>query len=152
MDQELRTTGLAHLVSGLGGGAPGYHLLGMSVLGHTLGADSRITGVCAALTTALPLFFGAGIVTLFPTVVLGGLLIFLGLDFLHTWLWQTVRQLPRRESMTVPLMLVVSIAVGALEGTAAGLVAAVIAGLVLQLLTSRMAHARDHLWIAVSAA
>jgi SulP family sulfate permease len=125
LDQELRNTGLAHLVSGVGGGAPGYHLLGMSTLGHTLGADSRVAGVSAALITAVPLLFSASIVALFPKVLLGGLLIFLGLDFLHTWLWQNRRQLPLSDYLILLLILAVSIACGFLEGVAIGLVAAI---------------------------
>jgi SulP family sulfate permease len=125
LDQELRNTGLAHLVSGVGGGAPGFHLLGMSTLGHTLGADSRVAGMCAALITAVPLLFSASIVALFPKVLLGGLLIFLGLDFLHTWLWQNRRQLPLSDYLILLLLLAVSIACGFLAGVAVGLVAAI---------------------------
>lgn len=126
LDRELRATGLANIMSGIGGGAPGYPLLGMSVLGHTLGAESRVAGVCAALVTAVPLVFGASIVTLFPKVLLGGLLIFLGLDFLSTWLWQTRRRLPLSDSLTILLILAVSIAGGFLAGVAVGLVAAML--------------------------
>lgn len=126
LDRELRTTGLAHLVSGVGGGVPGYHFLSMSVLGHTLGAESRVAGVCAALLTAVPLICGAGMVALFPRVVLGGLLIFLGVDFLYTWLWQTRRRLPVSEYLLIPLILVVSMASGFLAGVAVGCVAAVL--------------------------
>ena len=125
-DHELRITGLGHLLAGLGGGMPGHHAISMSTLSHSLGAHSRFVGVCGTLVIALPLVFSADLVTIFPKVLLGGLLIYLGLDFLYTWLWRTVERVPLSDYLTILLILTVSIAFGFLEGIGVGLIITVI--------------------------
>ncbi len=59
LDRELRSTGLANLLSGLGGGTPGFMALSLSALGYRLKAGSRLVGIFSAGLCGLALFFGA---------------------------------------------------------------------------------------------
>jgi SulP family sulfate permease len=125
LDQELRTTGIGNLVAALGGGLPGFHALSLSALVQRIGAPGRAVGLVAAGIIGLTLVFGTAVVAAMPTVLVGGLVIFLGLSFLIEWVIDSARELPRADHLVVLLILVVIAAVGFLEGVAVGLVAAV---------------------------
>lgn len=82
LNRELRATGIANLIAGLGGGIIGFHGLGTSTLSYAkIGARSRLVGVANAIGIAAILLAGASVVSLFPKPVLGGVALFLGLDF-----------------------------------------------------------------------
>ena len=85
LNHELQSAGLANLVAGLGGGPAGYHALSLSALGHRVGASTRLVGLLAGGLCGVMLFFGASIISFFPKLVLGGLLLFLGLAFVVEW-------------------------------------------------------------------
>jgi SulP family sulfate permease len=72
------------------------------------------------------LFTGDALLTLFPKPVLGGLLLFLGLDFLVAWVYDAWFKLPRIDYGVVILILTVITLVGFLEGIGLGVVLAVI--------------------------
>jgi SulP family sulfate permease len=126
LDQELRTTGVANLVAGLGGGMVGYHSLSVSTLVLSMRAQSRLTGLIVVATCALTLVAGTSVLALFPKPVLGGLLMFLGLSFLVNWVYDARARLPRSDYLVVLLILVTVGTVGYLEGVAIGIVAAAI--------------------------
>ena len=48
LDRELRSAGLANLLSGMGGGTPGFQALSLSALGYRLKASGRLVGVFSA--------------------------------------------------------------------------------------------------------
>lgn len=124
-NRELRTAGAASAAAGLVGGIPGFHVLGTTKLTRRLGADARWAGILAAAVCIGALALGASVLSLFPRVVLGALLLFLGLEFLVEWLWDTRRAMPRSEYAIV-LAIVLAIAIwGILVGVAIGLVLAI---------------------------
>lgn len=125
LNHELQVAGIANLVSGLGGGMPGYHALSLSVLGHRMGTNSRLVGLFSALVCAVVLIFGASILTYFPKPVLGGLLMFLGLSFLVEWVYDAWFKLPRADYVVVLLIVGVVAVFGFLEGVGVGLLAAI---------------------------
>lgn len=125
-DHELRTAGIASAVSGLAGGIPGYHALGYAKLVRRLGANARWTGMAAAGVCLGALALGASVLSLAPRFVLGALVLFLGLEFMVEWLWDTRRTIPRSEYAIV-LAIVLAVAVwGILVGVALGLGLAII--------------------------
>ena len=126
LNRELKAAGIANLFTGAVGGLAGYQQLGMSTMTHRVGAASRWTGLAAALVCAVALFEGATLMSLFPKVVLGGLLLFLGLSFLVEWVWQAWFKLPRADYAVVILILLCTALLGFLEAVAVGLAAAVV--------------------------
>lgn len=126
LNRELKAAGVANLVAGMAGGFTGYQQLSMSAMSHRVGAASRLTGLVAALVCAVALFQGAALMSLFPKVVLGGLLLFLGLSFLIEWVWQAWFKLPRTDYAVVVVILLATALLGFLEAVAVGLAAAVV--------------------------
>lgn len=121
LNRELRVTGLANIVAGLGGGPSGYHLLGATALGQRMGAKSRIVTVTAALVCGLVLLAGGAFISYLPVALLSSLLLVLGLSFLIDWVYDAWFKLPRTEYIIVLVSLVVIATVGFLEGVGVGI-------------------------------
>jgi sulfate permease, SulP family len=121
VNRELKVVGMANALSGLGGGPVGYHILSTSILSHKLGPNGRLVSVVAVMLYAFTLAYGADFLMLFPTFVLGGILFFLGLDFLVTWLVASRHGLSHSEYGIVVLIALVMVGIGVLEGVAFGL-------------------------------
>jgi SulP family sulfate permease len=125
LDRELQVTGLANLLAGLGGSSPGYPALSLSVLGQRLGGNGRITGLVSAGLCGITLFYGASLIALFPKVVLGGTLLFLGLSLLVEWIYEAWFKLSKVEYGLVLVILVIIATFGFLTGVIVGLIVAV---------------------------
>jgi SulP family sulfate permease len=126
LNRELRSTGLANALSGLGGGPVGYLALSLSALGHKMGSRSRFTGIIAATLCAVTLFSGAALLSFLPRLIVGGLLLFLGLSFLIEWVYDAWFRMPRTDYLIVLLILLVIAVRGFLDGVGLGLVIAVV--------------------------
>jgi sulfate permease, SulP family len=120
-DAELRTTGMANLVAGGFGGAPGFTGLSMTLLANRMGAKARSVGVATALMLAFMLPFAGELAGAMPTFVAAGLMIALGVELIHDWLWRTRRQLPRMEWLVVLAIPLGMAAFGFMGGMALGL-------------------------------
>jgi SulP family sulfate permease len=107
LNRELRVAGFANILSGLGGGAIGYHALDMSTLCYRTGARSRLPGLVAGAICAVILFAGVPLLAFIPTPILGGLLLFVGLGFLVEWVVDGWSKLPRSDYAVVLLILIV---------------------------------------------
>jgi SulP family sulfate permease len=126
LNRELQAAGFASLLSGLGGGMAGYHALSLSALSYRIGARGRLPGLLAGAICVALLFTGSALLAFFPVPILGGLLLFLGLDFLVDWVVRGWSRLSKPEYAVVLLILVVIAAAGFLVGVAVGLVAMII--------------------------
>lgn len=125
LDREARGLGLGNMLASLGGGVPGYHDLGETMLGaRMLGGPSRLVGVIMAAVAAGALLGGAPLLAMLPVGVFAGLLIYLGLDLLHDWLWLERARLPAQDFAIVALILGVAVGFGFFPAVAAGLAAA----------------------------
>jgi sulfate permease, SulP family len=126
LNRELRVGGTATTAVGFAGGIPGFHALSLTTLVQRLGADPRGSAFVAAGVCVLALAAGASLLALVPRVVLGGLLLFLGLEFLIEWLFDARKTMPRGERV-IPWAIAAAIALwGLLPGVALGLVLAVV--------------------------
>ena len=125
LDRELRSAGLANLLSGLGGGTLGFQALSLSALGFRLKASGRLVGVFSACVCGLALLFGAPLLTLLPKPVIGGLLLFLGLSFLVEWVYDAWFKMSKRDCIIILLILVAMNAIGVLQGVGLGLLVAI---------------------------
>jgi sulfate permease, SulP family len=125
LNRELRAAGAAQLAAGLLGSPPGYHMLSLSLLGHRMGAHSRLFGGVVAVIFGLAFLFGAELLALVPRVVLGGMVSYLGLSLLVEWLYDTWFRLPRLDYALIALILALIAVFGILPGMTAGLAIAV---------------------------
>jgi SulP family sulfate permease len=82
--------------------------------------------VAAGILCAVIAVAGAGLLAFFPKAILGGLLLFLGLDFLYEWVVAGWSKLSRTDYAVVILILVVIGATNFLIGVGVGLVATII--------------------------
>jgi SulP family sulfate permease len=126
IDHELRAAGVANILSGLGGGMIGYQALSESALSFRLGARGRLVGVGIGVITILILFTSASILTFFPKMILGGLLLFLGIEFLVEWVISGWKKLSRIDYSIVMLILIVIATTDFLMGVGIGLLATVL--------------------------
>jgi SulP family sulfate permease len=127
LDRELKAAGFANLVAGAGFGLAGYHGLGLSVLANRSGSNSRLVGLVSAAMCGALLLFGASVLTYIPKVIVGGMLLYIGLDFfLYEWVVVTWSKLPRLDYALIILILIVIGVAGFLQGVAFGVVIAVV--------------------------
>jgi len=120
-DAELRTTGIANIVAGGFGGAPGFTGLSMTLLANRMGAKARSVGIATAVMLALMLPFAGELAGAMPTFVAAGLMIALGIELIHDWLWRSRQQLPRSEWLVVLAIPLGMAAFGFMGGMALGL-------------------------------
>ena len=123
---ELRDAGLLNVVSGVFGGTPGYHALSLTTLADRMNVDARATGLIASLVPLTAVVFGAAAIALIPRMIVGGVLVFLGLEFIVDWVWDKRRTLPTVEYAVVLVIFAGIIAKGFLPGVVIGLVMAVV--------------------------
>ena len=126
LNRELRAAGYANIVSGMGGGIVGYHALSLSTLSYRIGARGRLPGLIAGAICLAMLFAGTALLAFFPKPILGGLLFFLGLDFLLEWVIAGWKKLSRADYAVVLLILVVIAGTNFLTGVAVGLATMII--------------------------
>jgi len=125
-NRELQSAGFANLLSGLVGGMVGYHALSLSTLSYRVGARGKLPGLVAGALCIAMLIVGSMLLTYFPLPILGGLLFFLGLDFLFEWVVGGWSKLSKAEYAVVILILVVIGVTDLLIGVTVGLVAMII--------------------------
>ena len=126
LDRELKMTGFSNILAGLGGTPPGYLTLSETSMAYNIGARSRLSSIVVVLLCAFTLFFGAKILSIFPKVILGGLILNLGLSFLDEWLYDTWAKLKKNDYFVIVLILFVIAAVGFLEGIVIGLLMSIV--------------------------
>ena len=126
LNRELKSVGVANILAGTGGGAVGIHSLSLSALGYTMGTNSRLIGLFSALVCGSILFLGGSLLSYFPKLVMGGVLLFLGFSFLYQWLYESWFKLPRIDYVLIWLILIVIGGFGFLEGVGVGILVAVV--------------------------
>lgn len=125
-DGEFKATGVASMVSGLGGGTVATVVVPASLRSKLFGATTRLTGVVTAAVIGSALLFGDGMLELVPRAIVGGVLIFAGLGMLDEGLVRSRRRLPASEFAIILLIFAVIITLGLFEGVAAGMLATLV--------------------------
>lgn len=120
-NKEFRNAGLANIVGAAGGSSPGAHALSLSLLCRMTGAYTRLAGLVAAAVVGAVLFAGGAALEFFPLPVLGGLLVFLGIDIMDTWLCSTYRKLPLPDYLVLGSIFLSICQLGFLKGVGIGL-------------------------------
>jgi SulP family sulfate permease len=125
-DHELEVMGYTNVVNGMLGGFPGVHDASDTALVDSLGGKDRLMGIVNSLLVAAAILAGTKFMEVVPTFLLGGLLIYVGLEFLIDWLWKARDELPLSDYVVVILILVVIIFSDILQGVTFGFFMAII--------------------------
>jgi sulfate permease, SulP family len=126
LNQELRAAGLTNLAGGLGGGMASCQSLSLSKLAAEIAAPTRMVGLFFAIICALLLWFGSGLLGCIPRFVLGGILLFHGIEFLVEWVWDAYEELALEDYLLVQLILIIVTLLGYLAGVGAGILIATV--------------------------
>ena len=126
IDHELKVCGSANVVAGLAGGTAGYHASIATRLNQRLAGSSRIGGFIAAALCVAMLIFGRPLLDLVPLPLLGGILLWAGVELIRRWLVDTYHQLTGGEYAVIVLMTLVINAIGLVEGMVTGLIAGIV--------------------------
>lgn len=123
---ELRSTGWANVASSVVGAPPGYLYLADTVMTYRLVGPRRGSVIAASLVIISVVAAGGAFLELIPQFVIGGILLFFGLEFLAEWLWSARRRMSWLDYLLMCGIVVIIATVGFLEGVATGLVAAIV--------------------------
>ncbi len=126
LDRELKSAGAANIFTGLAGGMVGFTSLTITGLGLKMGAKSRLVGLITVVVCVAVLLLGAGVLSYFPEPIIGGMLMFLGFEFLTEWVYETRKELPLSDWIIVIIILAVVGLFGFLQGVLVGLIATII--------------------------
>lgn len=125
-DREMQVNGLANVLAGLAGGIVGCVSTTRSLLHHKAGAVTRKAGVWCAVLILIATLFLLPYAEYLPKPVLVGLLLFLGMDMLHAWMWKSYRQLSHFEFALLMGILVLVAVQGLVVGVVFGLMVALV--------------------------
>ncbi len=120
IDRELRAGGLSAVASGLLGGTLGYIAVSRSLLLLHAGAKTRLAPCISAILAGLAPMLVPSVLALVPRPVIGGLLVFLGLQLLLQWVVRSRRSLSTFEWLTVLLVVAATIRFGFVVGVFTG--------------------------------
>ncbi|NEO84541.1 MAG: SLC26A/SulP transporter family protein [Spirulina sp. SIO3F2] len=126
LNQEMRSLGIANLLSGAGGGMVGSQALPSTLLVHEIGGHSRLTGIISALPALAVLLLGSEFLSYLPKPILGCLLLYLGISLLTKWLYQAWFKLPLLDYLTIVVIVMAINVWGFLTGILVGFVMAVL--------------------------
>ena len=125
-DHELQAMGFTNIINAIAGGFPGVHDASDTALVTRLGGEDRLTGFVYAALVGLAIFAGTDFMGLVPTFILGGLLIYVGLEFLIEWIWKARKEFPLSDYVVVVLILIVIVFSDILQGVTFGFFIAII--------------------------
>jgi len=121
-NQDLKVLGLGNVAVALTGGLAGGISISRSLLNKESGAVSRWSGVVKALICVLAMFAGGPVIALIPKSVLGGILIYIGIGMLKSWLFDSRARLTTSDYVAVLIMVCLTVAVGYLPAVVVGIV------------------------------
>lgn len=125
VNAELRSTGVANLLSGAIGGPSGYVGLAMTILAQRTGVHGRGAGIATAIAMIIGLVAASSFIFQIPVFLAAGFVLFMGLGLLKEWVVATRRELPTGEWAIVLFILACIAVIGFLEGLAVGLLVSI---------------------------
>lgn len=125
-DHELEVMGYTNIANSALGGFPGVHDVSDTALVDSIGGKDRLTGFVYSALVLAAILAGAEFMEFVPTFLLGGLLIYVGLEFLIDWLWKARDEMPLSDYVVVVLILIVIIFSDILQGVTFGFFVAII--------------------------
>lgn len=122
LERELSVAGLANILSGLFGGYAGCISLSRTLLNAANGATSRASGLIVSAVAVLMLVADPALLSYMPKFVLGGLLIYLGVDQLNRWIVESRRRLSTLEYLSLLAIIFIIVKWGFVAGVVIGTV------------------------------
>lgn len=126
INRELKINGIANLLGGLGGFSVGFTGFSSTIWGHRLSRGTGLVPLMVALISGVTFFFGGTLLSYFPRVIAGGLLLFWGLSFMKEYLIDARNKLPKLEYLLMWVIVFIIALVGFLEGVLVGILIAVV--------------------------
>lgn len=126
LDRELRAVGMANLAGAASAMPAAYHTVGITALGYRVGVRSRAIPVVVGVVCLVAIVVGGPLLSLLPMPVIGGLLIYLGLDFITEWFVDRRRHMTGPEVLLMAAIVVAVATLGFLVAVGLGLVASTI--------------------------
>lgn len=134
LNKSLRVTGIANLVAGLCGSTVGYAAVDMTSLSYRMNIISRGLNLFSILATLLMLYLCLPALNFLPNFIIGGFLIYIGMDFIYDWVYSVWFKLNKIEYSVVLLVMVIIIFSGFMQGVAVGV------GVALLLFAANFSH------------
>jgi SulP family sulfate permease len=122
LERELNVAGAANILSGLFGGYAGCISLSRSLLNANSGATGRLSGLSVSAIAVLMLVADPALLGYMPKFILGGLLIYLGLDQLNRWIVESRRRLSTIEYLSLLAIIFIIVKWGFVAGVLIGTV------------------------------
>lgn len=122
LDQSLKVTGIANCFAALCGSTVGFISVDMTSLSYRMNMIGRSVGLLTALTTIVVLFFCFPILRYFPGFIIGGFLIYIGLDFLHEWIYEVWFKINKVDYVILVVVMIVIVSAGFIQGLAVGII------------------------------
>jgi SulP family sulfate permease len=122
LNRELRSIGLANILTGLAGGVPGHLAPAPSILSGKLNAPVRVVGLSTALACLAVLLLGGNVLSMVPKVTVSMMLFYGGLSFLVDWLYRTFFRMVATDYLVLVTVFLVAVLVGFMQGIGVGVV------------------------------
>ncbi|KZD25598.1 SLC26A/SulP transporter family protein [Tardiphaga robiniae] len=122
IERELNATGAANILAGVLGGYAGCISISRSLLNRNSGATGRLSGLTVAAAAALMLVVDPALLAYMPRFVLGGLLLYLGLEQLHRWIVDSRKRLSLLDYLSLLAIIVIILTWGFVAGVLIGIV------------------------------
>jgi sulfate permease, SulP family len=122
LNRELNTLGIANLCSAAFGGYTSCISLSRTLLNHSMGAHSRLSGVVVAALCAFVLTVDPALLGYVPKFVLGGLLLYLGGMLIYQWLITSAFRLSIAEYLSLLAIAAIIVEWGFIAGVLSGVV------------------------------
>jgi len=123
-NHELRTAGWANVINGLCSGSLAIQSASDTAFTYQVGGNRFSMVAAFTILMLATLLIGPGPIAFMPKAILGGLLIYLGIDFLMDWAWYSRSKLPATDYGVILAILLVVALYGILEGVAVGILLA----------------------------
>jgi SulP family sulfate permease len=122
IERELKTAGLANLLSACVGGYTGCTALNRTMLNYEAGGRGRLSGLCVAAVSVLALGADPSFLSYVPRFVLGGLLLYLAATLIFVWLVASARRISALEYASLIAIALIIMQWGFVAGVVTGVI------------------------------
>lgn len=122
IERELNITGIANIVTGVLGGYASCISISRSMLNLNGGASGRLSGLTVAAVAASVLVVDPALLAYVPRFVLGGLLLYLGIEQLHRWIIDSRKRLSLLDYLSLLAIIAIILKWGFVAGVLIGIV------------------------------
>jgi sulfate permease, SulP family len=122
LERELNVTGIANVLTGALGGYATCISISRSLLNVSSGASSRLSGLTVSAISALMLVVDPKLLAHVPKFILGGLLIYLGVDQLNKWIIESRRRLSTLDYLSLLAIIAIIVEWGFVAGVLIGVI------------------------------